>query len=159
MRKLEQLIAANERKSRDALHALLTAGTPCFDMHTHLPAKSEWAWGSPSFHSLGPHKIELIYKTISWDFEVCAAATIVVSPRQTPISHPHSLSPPPLEHGYTLLKAIAPALATPGCAVGIAAAAASTDDGLRERRGHADPDRLEALLEALLAADGLCSEW
>ena len=36
----------------DALHALLTAGTPCFDMHTHLPAKSEWAWGSPSFLSL-----------------------------------------------------------------------------------------------------------
>ena len=36
---------------------------------------------------------------------------------------------------------------------------ATVDGVLRELRAHADPDRLEALLEALLAADGLCSEW
>eukprot|EP00965_Chrysotila_dentata_P210267 6185801-Pleurochrysis_carterae.AAC.1 len=32
--------------------------------------QGEWPWGSPSFKSLGPHKIELIYKTISWGFEL-----------------------------------------------------------------------------------------
>ena len=61
------LIGATDQ---DALHALLRDGTPCFDMHTHLPAHGEWAWGSPSFHSLGPHKIEMIYQTLTWGLEL-----------------------------------------------------------------------------------------
>ena len=52
-----------------ALAGLLAAGTPCFSMETNLP-QGEWPWGSPSFKALGPHKIELIYKVISWNFEV-----------------------------------------------------------------------------------------
>ena len=41
----------------------------CFDMKTNLP-QGEWPWGSPSFKALGPHKIELIYKSIVWGLEV-----------------------------------------------------------------------------------------
>ena len=41
----------------------------CFDMKTNLP-QGEWPWGSPSFKSLGPHKIELIFKALSWGFEL-----------------------------------------------------------------------------------------
>ena len=41
----------------------------CFDMKTNLP-QGEWPWGSPSFKSLGPHKIELIFKAFSWGFEL-----------------------------------------------------------------------------------------
>jgi hypothetical protein len=47
----------------DALVDMLEAGTPCFSMTTKLP-EGEWSWGSPSFHSLGPHKIELIHQTV-----------------------------------------------------------------------------------------------
>lgn len=60
------LIGATDRP---ALKALLRSGTPCFDMSTNLP-EGEWPWGSPSFKALGPHKIELIYKSISWGLEV-----------------------------------------------------------------------------------------
>ena len=52
-----------------ALTRLSKNGIPCFDMRTNLP-EGEWPWGSPSFKALGPHKIELIYKAISWDLEV-----------------------------------------------------------------------------------------
>ena len=52
-----------------ALAKLLADGTPTFDMSTNLP-EGEWPWGSPSFKALGPHKIELIYKSIRWGFEV-----------------------------------------------------------------------------------------
>lgn len=52
-----------------ALKALHEAKTPCFSMKTNLP-EGEWAWGSPSFKALGPHKIELIYKSILWGLEV-----------------------------------------------------------------------------------------
>ena len=52
-----------------ALKELIRTGVPCFDMRTNLP-EGEWPWGSPSFKALGPHKIELIYKAISWDLEV-----------------------------------------------------------------------------------------
>ena len=38
-------------------------------MRTNLP-ESEWDWGSPSFKALGQHKIELIYKTLSWGLEL-----------------------------------------------------------------------------------------
>ena len=47
------------------LRELKRQGIPCFDMSTNLP-EGEWPWGSPSFKALGPHKIELIYKSISW---------------------------------------------------------------------------------------------
>lgn len=53
----------------EALKGLLRADVQCFSMATNLP-QGEWPWGSPSFKSLGPHKIELIYKTISWGLEV-----------------------------------------------------------------------------------------
>ena len=52
-----------------AFDALKTDGTECFDMKTNLP-QGEWPWGSPSFKALGPHKIELIYKSITWDLEM-----------------------------------------------------------------------------------------
>ena len=54
---------------RPALNELKRLGIPCFDMSTNLP-EGEWPWGSPSFKALGPHKIELIYKSITWDLEV-----------------------------------------------------------------------------------------
>ena len=60
------LVGAADKK---ALNALLDAGTPCFDMGMNLPV-AEWAWGSPSFKSLGPHKIEMIYKALQWGLEV-----------------------------------------------------------------------------------------
>lgn len=50
---------------RPALRELKRLGIPCFDMTTNLP-EGEWPWGSPSFKALGPHKIELIYKSITW---------------------------------------------------------------------------------------------
>jgi hypothetical protein len=50
---------------RTALRELKRQAIPCFDMSTNLP-EGEWPWGSPSFKALGPHKIELIYKAISW---------------------------------------------------------------------------------------------
>jgi hypothetical protein len=52
-----------------ALSALLRDGTPCFDMHTSLPT-GEWAWGSPSFKSLGPAKVRLIHHALSWGMEL-----------------------------------------------------------------------------------------
>jgi hypothetical protein len=52
-----------------AFTTLKEEGYACFDMKTNLP-QNEWPWGSPSFKSLGPHKIELIFKTISWGFEL-----------------------------------------------------------------------------------------
>ena len=54
---------------RPALKALRKAGIACFDMSTNLP-EGEWPWGSPSFKALGPHKIELIFKALSWGFEL-----------------------------------------------------------------------------------------
>ena len=53
----------------DALMGMLRAGTPCFSIPTSLP-EGEWSWGSPAFHSLGPHKIELIHRTLQWGFEL-----------------------------------------------------------------------------------------
>ena len=60
------LIGATDRAS---LKSMKTKAYPCFDMRTNLP-EGEWPWGSPSFKSLGPHKIELIYKALMWDLEV-----------------------------------------------------------------------------------------
>lgn len=60
------LIGATDRAS---LRELKRSSYPCFDMSTNLP-EGEWPWGSPSFKSLGPHKIELIYKSLLWDLEV-----------------------------------------------------------------------------------------
>lgn len=37
--------------------------------HTTQPCVHGWT-GSASFHSLGPHKIELIYHTLQWDLEL-----------------------------------------------------------------------------------------
>ncbi len=54
---------------QNALRRLVAERIPCFDMTTNLP-EGEWPWGSPSFKALGPHKIELIYKAISWGLEV-----------------------------------------------------------------------------------------
>ena len=45
------------RSASSRLHSLLAEQTPTFDMSTNLP-EGEWPWGSPSFKSLGPHKIE-----------------------------------------------------------------------------------------------------
>ena len=52
-----------------ALSRFLEDGTPTFSMRTNLP-ESEWDWGSPSLKALGQHKIELIYKTLSWGLEL-----------------------------------------------------------------------------------------
>ena len=60
------LIGATDRAS---LRELRRSRYPCFDMSTNLP-EGEWPWGSPSFKALGPHKIELIYKSIVWGLEV-----------------------------------------------------------------------------------------
>ena len=60
------LVGATDQRAFDALKG---DGTECFDMKTNLP-QGEWPWGSPSFKSLGPHKIELIYKTLKWGFEM-----------------------------------------------------------------------------------------
>ena len=60
------LIGATDRAS---LRELKRSRYPCFDMSTNLP-EGEWPWGSPSFKALGPHKIELIYKSIVWGLEV-----------------------------------------------------------------------------------------
>eukprot|EP00325_Prymnesiales_sp_UTEX-LB-985_P028516 CAMPEP_0174716556 /NCGR_PEP_ID=MMETSP1094-20130205/24314_1 /TAXON_ID=156173 /ORGANISM="Chrysochromulina brevifilum, Strain UTEX LB 985" /LENGTH=457 /DNA_ID=CAMNT_0015916325 /DNA_START=83 /DNA_END=1452 /DNA_ORIENTATION=- len=51
------------------LHSLLELGIPCFDMHTKLP-EVEWAWGSGTFHSLGPAKVQLIEQALLWGFEL-----------------------------------------------------------------------------------------
>ena len=60
------LVGATDQQ---ALAGLQKAGIPCFSMETNLP-QGEWPWGSPSFKALGPHKIELIYKSLQWGFEV-----------------------------------------------------------------------------------------
>ena len=52
----------------NALSALIALGIPCFDMHTKLP-EAEWAWGSGTFHSLGPAKVQLIYQALLWGIE------------------------------------------------------------------------------------------
>ncbi|EOD17198.1 hypothetical protein EMIHUDRAFT_459022 [Emiliania huxleyi CCMP1516] len=52
-----------------AVEELTTGKVPCFSMKTNLP-QGEWPWGSSSFKALGPHKIELIYKSIQWGLEV-----------------------------------------------------------------------------------------
>ena len=43
---------------RPEMGTLRRDGVPCFGMRTRLP-EGEWAWGSPSFKSLGQHKVEL----------------------------------------------------------------------------------------------------
>ena len=58
-----------------ALDGLRKSDIQCFSMRTNLP-QGEWPWGSPSFKALGPHKIELIYKSISWGFEAPLAPTM-----------------------------------------------------------------------------------
>jgi len=60
------LVGATDQTS---LRSLLAEGTPTFDMRTDLP-EGEWPWGSPSFKSLGPHKIDLIYKCITWGVDM-----------------------------------------------------------------------------------------
>ena len=60
------LVGATDKTS---LLALLGEKTPTFDMRTDLP-EGEWPWGSASFKSLGPHKIELIYKCIKWGLDM-----------------------------------------------------------------------------------------
>lgn len=55
---------------QQALEGLRRDKLPRFNMDTNLP-QGEWPWGSPSFKALGPHKIELIYKCLLWDMEVC----------------------------------------------------------------------------------------
>ena len=63
---LNWLIGATDPQ---ALEGLRRSKIACFNMKTNLP-RGEWPWGSPSFKALGPHKVELIYKTILWGFEV-----------------------------------------------------------------------------------------
>ena len=70
------LIGATDQQ---ALEGLMAWQYPCFNMKTNLP-QGEWPWGSPSFKALGPHKIELIYKTISWGFEVMRSPHSPYSP-------------------------------------------------------------------------------
>lgn len=60
------LVGATDKAS---LVALLDAKIPTFDMLTNLP-EGEWPWGSASFKSLGPHKLELIYKCLIWDLDM-----------------------------------------------------------------------------------------
>ena len=112
------LIGATDRAS---LKEMSRAGYPCFDMSTNLP-EGEWPWGSPSFKSLGPHKIELIYKAILWDLEVIItdidalvlryrlrrlhSPTRAILPHYTTHAHARKLTPfscmPPLSHAHTL---------------------------------------------------------
>ena len=60
------LVGATDSASLEAMKA---EKTPCFDMQMQLP-EGEWPWGSRSFKALGPHKIELIYKVLHWNFEL-----------------------------------------------------------------------------------------
>eukprot|EP00908_Phaeocystis_cordata_P009444 Transcript_20222.p1 GENE.Transcript_20222~~Transcript_20222.p1 ORF type:complete len:405 (+),score=171.88 Transcript_20222:214-1428(+) len=60
------LVGATDSASLEAMKA---EKTPCFDMQMQLP-EGEWPWGSRSFKALGPHKIELIYKSLTWGLEV-----------------------------------------------------------------------------------------
>jgi len=60
------LVGATDKRALDRFTA---DGIPTFSMRTNLP-ETEWDWGSPSFRALGQHKIELIYKTISWNLEL-----------------------------------------------------------------------------------------
>ena len=53
----------------EALRQLVEAHTPCVDLHTSLP-DSEWAWGSPSFHQLGPTKVRLIKTALDFGLEI-----------------------------------------------------------------------------------------
>mmetsp|Transcript_12700 Transcript_12700/g.32437 ORF Transcript_12700/g.32437 Transcript_12700/m.32437 type:complete len:620 (-) Transcript_12700:214-2073(-) len=53
----------------DALAHLVNTGVPCFDLHTSLP-EGDWAWGSPSFHQLGPTKVRLIQQVLQWKLEL-----------------------------------------------------------------------------------------
>ena len=52
-----------------ALEGLQHASIPCFALHTRLPG-SEWSWGSPNFHGLGPVKVRLIHMVLLWDLEL-----------------------------------------------------------------------------------------
>ncbi len=60
------LVGATDQRT---LRGLRRAGVPCFGMKTALP-EGEWAWGSQTFKSLGQHKIELIYQSLSWGLEL-----------------------------------------------------------------------------------------
>tara|TARA_B100000513_G_scaffold17269_2_gene6839 strand:+ start:789 stop:1511 length:723 start_codon:yes stop_codon:yes gene_type:complete len=66
---LVQTLSRPTAPSSQALEGLRARKIPRFPMQTNLPT-GEWAWGSPSFKALGPHKIELIYKSIQWGLEV-----------------------------------------------------------------------------------------
>ena len=58
-----------EQADQRTLRGLRRARVPCFGMKTALP-EGEWAWGSQTFKSLGQHKIELIYQSLSWGLEL-----------------------------------------------------------------------------------------
>ena len=60
------LIGATDVGALTGLHKL---NLPCFSMRTNLP-DVEWDWGSPSFKALGQHKVELIFKALTWGLEV-----------------------------------------------------------------------------------------
>ena len=66
---MARLMGPHSAKKTALLTELLRVRTPCFDMRTNLP-EGEWPWGSPSFKSLGPHKIERIYHTLQWGLEL-----------------------------------------------------------------------------------------
>ena len=60
------LIGATDVGALTGLHKL---NLPCFSMRTNLP-DVEWDWGSPSFKALGQHKVELIFKALTWGLEL-----------------------------------------------------------------------------------------
>ena len=60
------LVGATDAAS---LEAMKKDKVQCFLMQTTMP-QGEWAWGSRSFKALGPHKIEMIYKSLTWGLEV-----------------------------------------------------------------------------------------
>ena len=68
------LIGATDERAFEGLrrHKL-----PCFTMRTNLPT-AEWDWGSPSFKALGQHKVELIYKALSWGLKLIITDYITI---------------------------------------------------------------------------------
>ena len=58
------LVGATDERALSGLRAM---GVPRFSMRTNLP-QEEWDWGSPTFKALGLHKVNLIYRVVSWGF-------------------------------------------------------------------------------------------
>jgi hypothetical protein len=64
-----------------ALAGLQALKVPCFSMRTNLPG-GEWDWGSPSFKSLGQHKVQLVHKALSWGLQLIITDTDALILRQ-----------------------------------------------------------------------------